>query len=62
MSRCFKTCAKCLITGVAGNVGSKLAKKLLDAGHFVVGVDNFFSGNLQIVDALKAHPNFIFYK
>lgn len=30
-----------LITGVAGLVGSHLAERLLDAGHSVVGLDNF---------------------
>jgi len=32
---------KTLITGTAGFIGFHLAKRLLDAGHEVVGVDNF---------------------
>lgn len=33
-----------LVTGVAGLVGSNIAKKLLKEGHSVVGVDNFVGG------------------
>jgi len=32
---------KCLITGVAGFIGSHLTEKLLALGHDVVGIDNF---------------------
>ncbi|HEY4330187.1 MAG TPA: GDP-mannose 4,6-dehydratase, partial [Phycisphaerae bacterium] len=32
---------KILVTGVAGFVGSRLAKALLDRGDAVVGIDNF---------------------
>jgi nucleoside-diphosphate-sugar epimerase len=32
---------KSVITGVAGFIGSHLAERLLDAGHEVVGIDNF---------------------
>ncbi|MFE4543454.1 NAD-dependent epimerase/dehydratase family protein [Arthrobacter sp. NPDC056727] len=32
---------KSLITGVAGFIGSKLASKLLEAGHEVIGLDSF---------------------
>ena len=35
-----------LITGVAGNIGSSFAQKLIDEGHFrVVGVDNLITGS-----------------
>jgi UDP-glucose 4-epimerase len=33
--------ARCLVTGVAGFVGSHLAEGLIDAGYEVVGVDSF---------------------
>ena len=33
-----------LITGVAGFIGSKVAKKFLEAGYFVYGVDDLSSG------------------
>lgn len=32
---------RCLVTGVAGFIGSHLAQRLLDAGHDVVGIDCF---------------------
>jgi len=32
---------KCLVTGVAGFIGSHLTEKLLALGHDVVGIDNF---------------------
>src|SRR3954452_16846063 len=35
---------KILITGAAGFIGSHLADRLVEAGHDVVGVDNFETG------------------
>lgn len=35
--------AKILVTGAAGFIGSNLTERLLDAGHDVVGLDNFDS-------------------
>jgi len=32
---------RCLITGVAGFIGSNLAERLLADGHEVVGIDAF---------------------
>jgi len=40
-----------LVTGVAGFIGSNTAELLLEAGHEVVGVDNFSSSNAQNVPA-----------
>lgn len=51
---------RCLVTGCAGNVGSKLTQALLDLGHAVVGVDNFFSGLPANMAAFREHPNFRF--
>jgi len=45
---------KVLITGVAGFVGSNLAKAHLDAGDQVIGVDNFSTGNPRSLDALNS--------
>ena len=33
--------ARCLVTGVAGFIGSHLAERLLAEGHEVVGIDRF---------------------
>ncbi|MDP4084398.1 MAG: GDP-mannose 4,6-dehydratase [Bacillota bacterium] len=38
---------KIVITGVAGFLGSHLAKDLLNEGHHVVGIDNFISGRKE---------------
>ena len=52
----------CLVTGVAGFIGSHLAERLLSENHFVVGVDNFFSGRRENVTALLEHPGFSFHE
>lgn len=51
---------RCLVTGCAGNVGSKLTRALLDMGHAVVGVDNFFTGLPANLLPFKDHPHFRF--
>lgn len=52
----------CLVTGVAGFVGSHLAERLLARGHTVVGVDNFFSGFEENLAHLRNKPNFQFHE
>lgn len=52
----------CVVTGVAGFVGSHLAERLLALGYKVVGVDNFFSGNLRNMASFSNHPSFTFYE
>ena len=51
---------KILITGVAGFVGSNLAKKLLEKGHAVIGIDNLNYGYLRNIEPLKGQKNFEF--
>ncbi|MED5434924.1 MAG: NAD-dependent epimerase/dehydratase family protein, partial [SAR324 cluster bacterium] len=36
---------KVLVTGGAGFVGSFLCDRLIDEGHEVIAIDNFFTGN-----------------
>jgi UDP-glucuronate decarboxylase len=43
---------KILITGVAGFLGSHLAKELINEGHFVIGVDNLSSGKINNIKEL----------
>lgn len=50
---------KVLITGVAGFLGSQLAKDLLAAGYVVVGVDNLSSGKITNIKGLS-EDRFIF--
>lgn len=48
------------ITGVAGFLGSHLAKELLKKGNQVVGIDNLYSGKMENLAEVIDHPNFTF--
>lgn len=48
---------KILITGGAGFLGSHLAEQLLNTGHDVLVVDNFFTGTKQNLSHLMSNPN-----
>lgn len=47
-----------LITGVAGFIGSNLAKAMLEKGYSVVGVDNMSQGEKLNMADFSGHPNF----
>ncbi len=47
-----------LVTGGAGFLGSQLCEKLLEQGHDVVCLDNFFTGSKRNVDHLRDHKAF----
>ena len=49
---------KILITGGAGFIGSHLCEKLLEQGHTVVCLDNFFTGSQDNIKHLSADENF----
>ncbi len=49
-----------VVTGAAGFIASHLSRKLMDMGFFVVGVDNFLSGQERNIDWLKSFGNFNF--
>lgn len=49
---------KVLVTGGAGFLGSHLCERLLDAGHEVLCVDNYFTGSRKNVSHLLQHPHF----
>ena len=49
-----------LLTGVAGFIGSHLCEKLLNDGHEVVCIDNFYNGNLNNIRGLFNHKGFYF--
>ena len=52
--------ANILLTGVAGFIGSNLASRLLEDGHFVLGIDNFCTGRNVNLSDLKTHKDFDF--
>jgi UDP-glucuronate decarboxylase len=47
-----------LVTGGAGFLGSHLCERLLERGHDVLCVDNFFTGTKHNVEALLSHAHF----
>ncbi len=49
---------KILVTGGAGFIGSHLCKFLLEKGHEVICMDNFFTGSKKNVVPLMDNPNF----
>lgn len=49
---------KILITGGAGFIGVNLSKRLLDQGHYIVCIDNFFSSNKGNLLFLKKYSKF----
>ena len=47
-----------LVTGGAGFVGSFLCEHLIDEGHKVIAIDNFFTGKKSNLNSLKNNQNF----
>ena len=50
--------ARYLITGIAGFIGSSLARALVDQGHEVSGFDNLSTGNLENIAPIRDSINF----
>jgi UDP-glucuronate 4-epimerase len=62
----YEEAMKFLVTGAAGFIGSNVSKRLLEAGHQVVGIDNlndYYDVNLKLarLELLKSE-NFTFHK
>lgn len=55
---CDTSVKKVLVTGGAGFLGSHLCERLLEAGHEVLCVDNYFTGSKRNIEHLFAHPRF----
>ena len=44
---------KIVVTGVAGFLGSHLAKELVKEGHYIIGIDNLSSGKFANINSLS---------
>lgn len=51
-----------LITGGAGFIGSHLCTRLVKDGHYVICLDNLFSGSKENIQHLLGHRNFEFIR
>ncbi|NPV57033.1 MAG: SDR family oxidoreductase [Anaerolineae bacterium] len=51
-----------LITGAAGFLGSHLCEYLINKGHFVIGMDNFITGNPANLTPMAGNQNFLFIR
>lgn len=49
-----------LLTGCAGFIGSNILERLLQEGHFVVGIDNFDTGHKENIADFLGNQNFKF--
>ncbi|MCS7204278.1 MAG: SDR family oxidoreductase [Leptospiraceae bacterium] len=47
-----------LVTGGAGFIGSHICEALLKEGHYVICLDNFFTGSKENIEHLLDHENF----
>jgi UDP-glucuronate decarboxylase len=52
------TAKRIMVTGGAGFIGSHLSRRLLDMGHDVLVVDNFYSSNRRNLDDLRDDPRY----
>ncbi len=56
--RNYNPTQRILVTGGSGFLGSHLCDRLLEQGHDVICVDNFFTGTKQNIAHLLDHPRF----
>lgn len=53
---------KILITGGTGFIGNHLCRRLLEEGHYVICLDNNFTGSMENIQDLIQHPKFEFIR
>ena len=51
-----------LVTGGTGFIGSHLCKKLIELGHYVICLDNNYTGSMKNINPLLINPNFEFIR
>ena len=51
-----------LVTGGTGFIGSNLCEELLNQNHYVICLDNNFTGSLKNIEHLRSNPNFEFIR
>ena len=49
-----------IVTGAAGFIGSHLTEALLEAGHHVIGIDNFLTGDKKNLEPFSHESRFTF--
>src|SRR6185436_20518981 len=58
ISRAGSSMKRVLVTGGAGFLGSHLCERLLERGHDVLCVDNYFTGSKANIEHLLGNPRF----
>ena len=53
---------KILVTGGTGFIGNHLCRKLLSQNHYVICLDNNFTGSMKNIQDLMTHKNFEFIR
>jgi len=53
---------KILVTGGTGFIGNHLCRRLLQEGHYIICLDNNFSGSMNNIKDLLQNPNFEFIR
>ncbi|MGC8660169.1 MAG: UDP-glucuronic acid decarboxylase family protein [Desulfomonilaceae bacterium] len=51
-----------VVSGGAGFIGSHLVESLLSKGHYVLCLDNMFTGSKKNIEQFKNHPHFEFIR